>query len=70
MERFYQTEWQGIQFSDVTTISSTKLADSDFYTSFYTRLFEKYSNYDELDSSWRQNKMEIAGQTMKEKALS
>ena len=60
MERFYQIEWQGIQFSDVTTISSTKLADSDFYNAFYTRLFEKYSNYEELDPSWRAIKSEIA----------
>ena len=60
MESFYQTEWQGIQFSDITTVSSTKLACSDFYNTFYAALFEKYSNYDELDSSWRQNKMEIA----------
>jgi ubiquinone/menaquinone biosynthesis C-methylase UbiE len=60
MERFYQTEWQGIQFSDITTVSSTKLADSDFYNTFYAALFKKYSNYDELDSSWRQNKKEIA----------
>ena len=60
MERFYQKEWHGIQFSDITTVSSAKLADSDFYNAFYETLFIKYSNYEELDFSWRQNKKEIA----------
>lgn len=60
MERFYQTEWQGIQFSDVTTISTTKLADSDFYNAFYSSLFKKYSKYEDLNPEWRQIKDEIA----------
>lgn len=60
MKRFWQTEWQGIQFADVTDVSSTKLADSAFYNNFYRALFEKYTGYDDLDLDWRQNKEEIA----------
>ena len=60
MERFYQTEWHGIKFNDVTLVSSQKLASSDFYNSFYAAFFKKYFNYEELDPSWRQSKDEIA----------
>jgi cyclopropane fatty-acyl-phospholipid synthase-like methyltransferase len=60
MESFYQTEWHGIKFNDVTIVSSEKLAESDFYNSFYAAFFKKYFNYEELDPSWRQTKDEIA----------
>ena len=41
-------------------VSSTKLANAEFYNSFYRALFEEYNGFDELDSNWRQNKDEIS----------
>jgi ubiquinone/menaquinone biosynthesis C-methylase UbiE len=60
MKVFYQTEWHNISFSSFCQISSTKLADSDFYNAFYRALFEKYRDYDALDPAWRRVKDEIA----------
>ena len=59
MKVFYQTEWQGIKFSDFCETVSTRLADSSFYDSFYRELFTKYESYRELDFEWRRNKDEI-----------
>jgi ubiquinone/menaquinone biosynthesis C-methylase UbiE len=59
MRRFFQSEWQGIRFSDIGNISSTELAGADFYNAFYSRLFEKYKDYDDLDLNWRQGKREL-----------
>lgn len=60
MERFYQTEWQGIEFKEITTISETKLPGSAFYDAFYQELFKRYGNFSELDKSWQQKKKELA----------
>ncbi len=59
MIAFYQTEWQGIPFSDFAEVSSTKLAGPEFYDAFYRALFKKYSDYESLDAGWRSNKDEI-----------
>lgn len=60
MRPFYQTEWQNIQFSSFAEISSTKIANAEFYDAFYQALFEKYPDYDALDPAWRRNKDETA----------
>lgn len=60
MKRFYQTEWQGIQFTDLTTLSETRLAGAEFYNAFYRELFRRYDGYDDLDASWLLNKKEVA----------
>jgi SAM-dependent methyltransferase len=56
MRRIYQTEWQSIPFSDFATVSSNELAGSEFYEAFYTEFFERYQNWDELPSRWRESK--------------
>ncbi|MBI4936663.1 MAG: methyltransferase domain-containing protein [Nitrosomonadales bacterium] len=60
MKRFYQTEWQGIQFTGLTTLSETRLAGAEFYNAFYREFFRRYANYDDLDASWLLNKKEVA----------
>ena len=60
MKRFYQTEWQGIQFSDFAILSEVELANAKFYNAFYSELFRRYGGYDELDVSWREYKKELA----------
>lgn len=60
MKRFYQTEWQNIQFSDFATLSETELAGAEFYNAYYHKLFQRHGGYDELDASWRRNKKELA----------
>jgi hypothetical protein len=59
MKRFYQEEWHDIPFSSFSSMSSTKLADQDFYDAFYIALFNKYAKYSALNQDWRRNKDEI-----------
>lgn len=59
MRAFFQSEWLGISFSSLSEISSTKLADSAFYDSFYSAVFQKYEGYEALDPEWRQIKDEV-----------
>ena len=42
MKRFYQTEWQGIQFDSFAKLSTDQLADAAFYNAFYRELFKRY----------------------------
>lgn len=60
MKKFWQTEWHGIQFSDIAPTSSVQLAEASFYDSFYRELFRRYSSYHELDQGWRKNKNSVA----------
>lgn len=59
MKKLYQVEWHNISFSSFYSPSSTDLAGADFYDAFYQALFNKYPNYDALDTSWRRSKDEI-----------
>lgn len=59
MRKFYQTEWQNIEFSSFSSMSSNTLADDQFYDAFYKVFFQKYPNYDALDPDWRRKKDEI-----------
>ena len=59
MKKIFSMEWQNIAFSSFHPLSRTTLADSEIYDAFYSALFEKYPEYDALDSSWRRNKDEI-----------
>lgn len=59
MRKFYQTEWHGIDFQGLCSLSPFKLADSQFYNIFYQVLFRKYPNYSALDPRWRQLKDQI-----------
>ena len=56
MRRFYQESWQGIPFTAISHLSFFHLAESKFYSVFYEELFRRYANWDDLPSSWRQNK--------------
>ena len=60
VKKFWQTEWQGIQFSAFVNLSSKTLADADFYNAFYQELFLRYSGYSELDKKWRKSKDVVA----------
>ena len=60
MLKFFQTEWQGIQFSSFTRTSTRELADARFYNAFYRALFSRYKGYDDLDPAWRTTKQELA----------
>jgi ubiquinone/menaquinone biosynthesis C-methylase UbiE len=60
MKKFYQKEWQGINFTDFTSVSLKNLPSSDFYNLFYNNFFKKYSNYDQLNSDYKYEKLLIA----------
>jgi len=60
MKNLFQSEWQGIPFSEFDIVPSGILADSGYYDVFYRSLFDKYSNYQESDVNWRLNKVELA----------
>ena len=60
MRRLYTREWQGIPFSSFAKTSTSHLADSDFYNSFYRTFFDRYKNYGELDPEWRKTKDELS----------
>ena len=44
--------WHGIRFDSFATLSSTVLADSQFFNSFYKVFFERYKHIDELNPDW------------------
>lgn len=60
MKRMYETEWQGIKFSDFAKLSTTDLADAKFYNAFYRELFRRYKGYEDIDISWRRHKQGVA----------
>ena len=53
MRRFYQTHWFGIAFSSFADLSFFRLAEADFYESFYAALFRRYDSWDALPRNWR-----------------
>ena len=62
VRRYYQTNWQGIAFSDFITTSSVRLADANFYRRFYSELFfKRYANWEQLPLGWRRQKQLRAG---------
>lgn len=56
MRRMYQTEWQGIRFSDFARMSPKRLASPDFYQAFYDEFFRRYGGWEQLSSSWCKQK--------------
>lgn len=50
--------WHGILFDSFATLSSTVLADSQFFGSFYKVFFERYRHRDELNPDWVHLKVE------------
>lgn len=66
--KFWQLEWQGIDFREIAQVSSTRMAGPEFYAAFYAALFRRIGSFDELDSDWRAKKDAVAefihGQTI------
>lgn len=60
MKKFYQTEWQGINFDSFCDVSSIKIADSEFYNSYYKEFFQKFKNFESLPKEWRNIKNKTA----------
>lgn len=60
MKKFYQTEWQGINFDSFCDVSSSKIADSEFYNLYYEEFFKKFNNFESLPKEWRNIKNETA----------
>lgn len=58
MRRIYQTTWHGIPFDSFADLSSTVLADTQFYHAFYRVFFEKYKHSGELNPDWVRLKLE------------
>jgi len=61
VRKFYQTSWHGIPFESFARLSTSHLADSPFYTSFYENFHRKYRGFDDLDQSWVSLKRQAAG---------
>ena len=61
MRKIFQKEWHGILFGDFTKMSSRRLADADFYKSFYRHLLTKYHDWSDLDPEWVRVKLQTAG---------
>lgn len=60
MIKFYQTEWHGISFGEVTDLSEYRIADEKFYAEFYKALFQRYTAWNDLDIGWRARKQAVA----------
>lgn len=58
--RFWQLEWQGIDFREIAQLSSTEMAGPEFYAAFYEALFRRVASFDDLDPDWRAKKDVIA----------
>lgn len=57
----WQVEWQNIEFSTLgVNLRFFSRASAEFYSAFYAKLFDKYSGYESLPSSWRDKKFETA----------
>lgn len=56
MRRFYQESWQGIPFTVFTHLSFFRLAEPQFYATFYEELFRRYESWNSLPQQWRANK--------------
>jgi SAM-dependent methyltransferase len=66
VRKIYQTKWHGIPFKSFSTLSTEQLAESEFYKSFYKIFFQRYSQWEDLDSKWVQLKLQTT-QFLKER---
>lgn len=60
MRKFYQTEWQGIPFESFSTVSSSTLADTQFYEVFYKEFFKRHATWEDIDPRWIATKYRAA----------
>ena len=66
MRKFYQTQWHGIKFNSIRSISISRLPDEDFYNHFYANFSKKYSSISELDPDWLRLKFSAADWLVKQ----
>jgi len=52
MMKMYQTEWQGIRFSEFTRLDHDRIADTDFYEKFYREFFRRFTSQEQLDAAY------------------
>jgi len=60
LRRFYQNEWLGLKFSDLSKTSLFRKANIKFYDNFYQVFFNKYSSYDDLPKQYIESKKQVA----------
>lgn len=60
LKKIFQTEWHNIKFTEFSKLSKMRIADSEFYKSFYVYFFSKYDSYEELDTNWKVHKKKVA----------
>jgi SAM-dependent methyltransferase len=60
MEKIFQNEWHGIYFKNLTTVSASRLADTELYKIFYRHLLAKYQDWSKLDPEWVKLKLQTA----------
>lgn len=60
MIKFWQNNWFDIEFNTFAKLNPSKQADESFYNSFYAEFFKKFSSYDELPLSWKNDKKVLA----------
>jgi len=57
----WELEWQQIKFRELgVKLKFFKRASSEFYSRFYSELFNRYESFDDLPSGWRHNKIQTA----------
>lgn len=64
MEKMYQKNWQGIEFEEFAKTSSSQIAGPEFYQLFYDEFFRRYSGWEQLTDSWREEKQRFADLVM------
>jgi len=60
LKKIYDTQWHNIKFSEFYQTSSIKKTDGNFYNLFYSKFFEKYNDFSDLDEDWSKHKEEIS----------
>ena len=60
MKKLYQTEWHNIKFESFVKMSPDKIADTDFYTAFYSAFFKKYMGIEDLEQEWLRLKLQVS----------
>ncbi|WP_148570665.1 class I SAM-dependent methyltransferase [Aliarcobacter cryaerophilus] len=56
VQKFWQTDWFGIEFSSFAKLNPKKQADEVFYEKFYTEFFKKFNSYEDLPEQYKKDK--------------
>jgi len=60
LKKHYDTQWHNIKFSEFYQTSILKEVDGKFYNLFYSKFFERYNDFAELDKGWLKHKEKIS----------